>query len=356
MTLSRRTGSLVVLSLLVLPGSNALGQSELKGRVVSDSGVPIRGATITLAALRYSVTTDSLGRFTLAGTPGSTLALSLRANGFREDKADVILGRGRPVMRDFVLVSEQTALPEVNPSDRVLVGRITTAEGEPVSYANVQVNGARRVVSDDSGRFSVPFTPGRVSILVRRIGFEPEELKLTEMPDTAVRVSMKAAARVLPGQVVTGKAAFARLDLGGFYRRMYEVERGARVGYFVTPEDLALRNPQNVTDAVQQFPSIRLRPIDDPSNSSGGFNHADGVTLARKFRIEDTSGCPLTVYLDRVRIQPTMVGLKPVDQEINTLVQPHAVAGIEVYPRAAGAPPEFQAISNTCGVVVIWSK
>ena len=344
----------MALVLCLTEGAGA--QSELRGRVVSDSGVPIRGATVTLAAIRYSVTTDSLGRFTLAGTPGSTLALSLRATGFREDKAEVVLGRGRPLTRDFVLVSELTALPEANPSDRVLRGRITNAEGEPISYANVQVNGGRRAVADDSGRFSVPFAPGRVSIIVRRIGFEPEELKLAEMPDTVVRVHMKAAARVLPGQVVTGKAVFARLDLGGFYKRMNEVERGARVGYFVTPEDLALRNPQNVTDAVQQFPGIRLRPIDDPSNSSGGFNHADGVTLARKFRIEDTSGCPLTVYLDRVRIQPTMVGLKPVDQEINTLVQPHAVAGIEVYPRAAGAPPEFQAISNTCGVVVIWSK
>ena len=333
--------------------AGAQGSSELRGRVVSDSGVPIKGATITLAAIRYSVTSDSLGRFTLAGTPGSTLALSLRANGFREDKADVVLGRGRPVTRDFVLVSEQTALPEVNPSDRVLLGRITTMEGEPISYANVQVNGGRRVVSDDSGRFSVPFTPGRVSIVVRRIGFEPEELKLAEMPDTAVRVSMKAAARVLPGQVVTGKAAFARLDLGGFYRRMYEVERGARVGYFVTPEDLAMRNPQNVTDAVEQFPSIRLRPIDRGPPGTVG----DGLpNLARKFRIEDRSGCPLTVYLDRVRVQPTMIGGKAVDEEINTLVQPHAVAGIEVYPRAIGAPPEFPPVGYNCGVVLIWSK
>ena len=356
MTLTCRTAAIVVLSLLVLPASVARAQAELRGRVVNDSGVPIRGATITLAAIRYSVTTDSLGRFTLAGTPGSTLALSLRANGFREGKADVVLGRGRPVMRDFVLVSEQTALPDVNPSARVLRGRITTPEGEPISYANVQLNGGRRVVSDDSGRFTVPFMPGRASLLARRIGFEPEELKLEAMPDTAVRMHMRAVARMLAGQVVTGKAPFARLDLGGFYKRMNEVERGARVGYFVTPEDLALRNPQNVTDAVEQFPGIRLSPIDDGKAGSDGFNHADGVTLARKFRIEDNSGCPLTVYLDRVRIQPTMVGAKPKDEEINTLVQPHAVAGIEVYPRAVGAPPEFQPVSMTCGVVVIWSK
>lgn len=329
-------------------------QSELHGRVVSDSGKPIIGATITLTSLRYTVTSDSLGRFRLAGTPGSTLELSLQASGFRDEKASIVLGRGRPVTRDLVLVAEETPLPEVNPSDRVLLGRIVTTEGEAISYANLQVNGGRRYVADDSGKFSVPIrTTGGLSLLLRRIGFQPAELKLAEIPDTAIRVRMTAVARTLEAQVVTVRSPYMRLDLGGFYRRMAEVEKGARVGYFVTPKDLALRNPQNVTDAVEQFPNIRLRPIRDPDN---GEDRELGLPNARKFRIEDRMGCALTVYLDRVRIQPTMVGLKPKDEEINTLVQPHAVAGIEVYPRAAGAPPEFLPVGQTCGVVVIWSK
>ena len=349
--------SLFFVLLAVVTASNAGAQSTLNGRVVSDSGTPIAGATITVGGVRYSVKSDSLGRFMLSGTPGSSLALALQASGFRGDSVSVVLSRGRPLARDFVLVSELTALPEANPSDRVLRGRVTTNEGDPVSYANVQVNGGHRYVTDDSGRFSVPIPYlGRLTLLARRIGFEPEEMKLDAMPDTAVRMRMRSVARVLPGQVVTGRAPFARLDLGGFYKRMAEVERGARVGYFVTPEDLELRRPQNVTDAVEQFPSIRLRPIDNGVIGTDGFGHGDGMPLARKFRIEDRSGCPLTVYLDRVRIQPTMIGMKPKDEEINTLVQPHAVAGIEVYPRAAGSPPEFQPVGQTCGVVVIWSK
>jgi carboxypeptidase family protein len=341
------------LLLAVLTASSAGAQSRLSGRVVSDSGIPIAGATITLVGLRYSVKSDSLGRFQLAGTPGSTLSLSLRATGFRDDSASVVLSRGRPVARDFVLISEQTPRPEANPSDRVLRGRIVTVEGDPISYANVQVNGGRRYIADDSGRFAVPIPyEGRLTLLARRIGFEPEEAKLDAMPDTAVRMRMRTAARVLPGQVVTGRAPYARLDLGGFYKRMAEVENGARVGYFVTPEDLELRKPQNVTDAVEQFPSIRLRPIDTGPPGALG----NGFPLARKFRIEDRSGCALTVYLDRVRIQPTMVNLKPQDEEINTIVQPHVVAGIEVYPRALGAPPEFPPVGDHCGVVLIWSK
>lgn len=340
-----------------LATSVAAQSTELRGRVVDSAGMAIRGATITLAGIRYSVKTDSLGRFSFGGAPGTTLNLSLQAAGFRDESAVVLLPRGRPITRDFVLVSESTPLPDVNPSDRVLRVRAKTTDGQPIAYANLQVNGSRRYVSDDSGRFSVPINlTARSTLLLRRIGFEPTEVTLTAIPDTTVRVTMTAVARTLETRVVTVRSPFVRLELGGFYRRMAEVESGARVAYFVTPEDLALRNPVNVTDAVEQFPNIRIRPIDDGKLDGAGLNHGDGVPLARKFRIEDRTGCPLTVYLDRMRIQPGIVGVKPVDQEINTIVQTHSVAGIEVYPRRGGTPQEYQAVEGTCGVVLIWTK
>lgn len=335
--------------------------SELRGRVLTDAGVPIIGATVTLTGIRYSVKTDSLGRFHLTGTPGSTLSLALQAAGYRDETASVVLGRGRPTIRDFVLASETTALPEVNPSDRVLRVRATTTEGEPIAYANLQVNGGRRFVSDDSGRFVIPImVVGSAKLLLRRIGFEPTEMTLTTMPDTTVRVAMGAVARTLETQLVTVRSPFIRLEMGGFYKRMAEVQNGARVGYFVTPEDLELRKPQNVADAVEAFPNIRLAPIDDGVIDKDGLAHADGMMSRRKFRIEDRNGCPLTVYLDRVRIQPSIAGGKEVDEEINSLVNPASVAGIEVYPRAIGAPAEFP-VANTnafsqCGVVLIWTK
>ncbi len=344
----RSLGFAAALTAVAATTNHADAQSVLSGRVLSDSGKPVVGATVTLNAISYSVRTDSLGRFQLSGTPGSTLSLTLQAIGFRDDTASVVLPRRRTMTREFTLISESTALPEANPSDRVLRGRITTTDGEPIAYANFTINGGRRWVSDDSGRFSVPFNVSSARLIFRRIGFEATEVNLPVMPDTAIRVRMTAVARTLETQTITARSPFVRLDLNGFYQRMTEVERGARVGYFVTPEDLALRNPQNVTDAVEQFPSIRLRPIQG------------GIPLNRKMRIEDRNGCPFTVYLDKVRIQPSMVSLKPVDEEVNTLVQPHSVAGIEVYPRKVGAPPGYPAYEGggTCqaGVVLIWTK
>src|SRR4026207_1357239 len=157
-----RQGEMILQSRLLLVAATGLfptfshAQSQLVGRVVSDSGKPIAGATVTLNGVRYTVKTDSLGRFHLSGTPGSTLNLTLQASGFRSAEATVVLSRGRSSSRDFVLVSELTALPEVNPSDQALRVGAPTPDGEPIAYANLQVNGGRRYVSDDSGRFSVP--------------------------------------------------------------------------------------------------------------------------------------------------------------------------------------------------------
>lgn len=355
-----------LLAVLIVASPAAAQSSELRGRLVNGAGVPIVGATVRLTNIRYSVRTDSLGRFNLAGTPGSTLNLALEATGYRNETATVTLSRGRPVVRDFVLVSDAEELPETNPSDKVLRVRATTMDGEPIAYANLQVNGGRRHTSDDSGRFNVPITVvDRATLLLRRIGFEPTEIVLTDMPDTTIRVPMGAVARALDPQLVTTRSPFVRLEMGGFYRRMAEVQNGARVGYFVTPEDLELRKPQNITDAVEQFPNIRLAPIDDGKLIDGGY-HADGMMSRHKFRIEDRNGCPFTVYLDRVRIQPSMVQGQQADEGINNFVTPSSVAGIEVYPRAMGAPPEFPVADikpkpgrltiAQCGVVVIWTK
>lgn len=355
MILLRRT---LFLSLMAV-ATRAEAQSELRGRVLNESGAPVVGATVTIGGIGYSVKTDSLGQFRLTGTPGSTLSLTLKAEGFSENAVNVVLSRGRQTVRDFTLVPSAPPPEETGPQRQQPI-RVVTAEGEPIAYANVQVNGGRRFVSDDSGRASVTVSAtGPVTLLVRRIGFEPVEWLLTKQ-DSLVRIPMTAVATTLDKQVITVRSPFVRLDLGGFYKRMAEVQNGARVGYFMTPEDLALRRPTSTTDAVEHFPNIRLAPIDDGKIDSDGLAHADGAMSRRKFRIENRTGCPYTVYLDRIRIQPAVGGGKHVDEEINSVIQPSTIAGIEVYPRAAGAPAEFPAANSIgigeCGVILIWTK
>jgi hypothetical protein len=62
----------------------------------------------------------------------------------------------------------------------------------------------------------------------------------------------------------------------------------------------------------------------------------------------------MTVYLDRVRIVGKP-GNAP-DDFVNELALPSQVAAMEIYPRGVGAPPEFQPMNGSCGVVLLWSK
>jgi Carboxypeptidase regulatory-like domain len=341
----------------------ASGQAPaLRGKVVNENGDGIAGVTVTLTRIGYSVRTDSAGEFALSGTPGSMLVFTMRAAGYRGDSGAVTLPRRGGVSREFRLVPEASAPPEVNPSDRVLRGRVTDTEGAPLSFASVQVNGGRRFIADDSGRFTLPSPSGRFSLLVRRIGFSPEELKLDTAPDTAIRVRMTAFATSLPEQRITGRAAFMSLDLNGFYRRMRDAERGVNHGYFMTPEDFEFRKPHQITQMVEGLPAVlvkkdggiarkemlvgspckpRMEP--DPTCVMIG----SPIATARVYR------CVMTVYLDRVRI----VGkLGSPDDFINEMVVPSSVAAMEVYPRGTGAPPEFQSLNGSCGVVLIWTK
>jgi hypothetical protein len=220
----------------------------------------------------------------------------------------------------------------------VLRGRVVDEAGQPLSYANLQLNEGRRLVSDDSGRFQLPFTAkGSVRLVVRRIGFAPAELTLPSLPDTALLVRLTAIPMLLKDVIVIGGSAYPSLDAHGFYDRMRDVNRGINHGYFVTPEDLERRKPNWITQMADGLPTVHVRRGSRPMNDiiSGGM------------------GCKMTVYLDNIRIVGRLNGR---DDFVNEMVMPSHVAGMEIYPRAVVAPPQYQPLNGTCGVVLIWTK
>lgn len=223
---------------------------------------------------------------------------------------------------------------------RVLRGTVVDPTGVALSYANVQLNGGRRSLADDSGRFQVPITVrGELRLLVRRIGFEPTELRLVDVPDTSVRIEMRPVPLQLRTVTVeAGLSPYRSLDTQGFYRRMRESERGFTRGHFITPEDIEFRNPVRLTQLAEGLPSVRvqhnlLNPLRDA--------------------IVGSDGCRMTVYLDRVRIVGRLSGR---DDFVNELVATTHIAAMEIYSRPLAAPPEYQALNGTCGVVLIWTK
>jgi|SRR5688572_31564606 len=333
-----RLALLPVVVFPLLSPYEAEAQVELRGRLVSAAGEPIPGAAILLSSVGYSVRSDSTGRFTLSGQQGATMVLFFTAPRFRRDSAVVVL-KGRVVERDFTLVDANTPVPESNLSAAMLRGIVVEESGVPLSYANVQVNYGARLVADDSGRFQIPYEEGTRTLLVRRIGFEPVELRLQAKPDTALRIVLKPIAMQLKEvTVVAAGAAYRSLDIHGFYRRMRDGERGATNGWFITPEDIERRKATSTTQMADGFPNIRVY-------KSGMGPMWD--------RIMGPGNCEMTVYLDNVRITNDVRGGS---EPVNQMVPVTHMAAMEIYPRAFNAPATHPSYNGLCGVVLIWTK
>jgi hypothetical protein len=323
------------LLVMVIWSQASQAQTELRGRLLSGAGEPIPAATITVGGIGYSVKSDSTGRFAIAGARGSTLKLFFSATGYRRDSAAVVLG-GSALSREFTLVDANAPLSEANPSAAMLHGRVVEESGAALSYANVQVNYSERIVADDSGRFAFPYESGSRTLLVRRIGFEPYELRLTSKPDTALRIVLQPVATQLKEvTVVASNAAFRSLDIHGFYRRMREYERGGNRGYFITPEDIERRKATHPTQMADGFPTIRV------------YKSGQGPMWDR---ILGRGNCEMTVYLDNIPIAGKPRGA---NDFVNQLASISSVAAMEIYPTSLSVPPQYQ---GACGVVLIWTK
>jgi hypothetical protein len=240
------------------------------------------------------------------------------------------------------LVGISLVIPGVeaqDPSRRTVTGVVVDTSGNALPYVNVLL-GSNRLITSDSGRFSIR-APSRnaFKVMLLRIGYEPSEVTVPAGSDTTLRLAMTPVAVRLSAVQVLGVQMSSKLELRGYYDRMRDVERGINRGYFVTPEDIERRKPNFITQMFEGFPSIRV------------FVRGGGIQGAQ---ILGTGGCRMTVYLDGVRI----IGkLNPRGEEpVNLVVKPSEIAGAEIYPRGVGAPPQYQELNGSCGIVLIWTR
>lgn len=82
--------------------------SSITGRVVDESGAPIKGAVVG-AYDEVTVTTNSLGRYTLVVEPSRLNRISIRAEGYKETTLDRIISGDEA--KDAVLIRDSTTVP-----------------------------------------------------------------------------------------------------------------------------------------------------------------------------------------------------------------------------------------------------
>lgn len=237
---------------------------------------------------------------------------------------------------------------QVQAQDRTLSGVVSDSGGHPIPYVSIDGGPRYRTVSNASGEWTlrVP-AKERLEVAVRRIGFLPGKFLVEPgATDTTINTSLQQLAVLMNTQVIRAREQVRTLELRGYYGRMLEKERGALVGEFITPDEIEMRNPQRVTQLLEQRRGIQVRRL------------GNCQVIVQCYRIMGTAGCAATVYLDGQRLNrlSTAANDPAGAPMVDELIPVTGVSAVEVYPRGSSAPPKYQSLNGTCAVVVIWTK
>lgn len=243
--------------------------------------------------------------------PGALSLLAILATG-----ADAQLISG------WVLRADRTPLPDATV-------RLRGDEGNVVAQTTTRAN----------GRFELrASSAGQMHLEASHLGFADWETAPFELaPEADVEVLIRLQVEAIPLEELRVEARQRQNT-----RRLADFERRKEIqafgGYFIEEEDIARRPASRPSNLVLGAPGMTVRSVRD----GGGYFHDEYVILSRN--------CPATVYVDGVRIDQMNV---PVDQYLDL----ERIAGVEVYPRAMSAPPQYQdAARPECGTVLYWTK
>lgn len=342
--------------------AGAEAQGDVRGRVLdAASRAPIAGAQVSATGTARNVLSDSLGRFTLLGLAAGERMVVVRMLGYATDSVQLTVADDEVLVRDFLLRRAASAAPSIAadaPSGGrpLLRLRVTDPGAQAVPYANVGVNGIRRI-ADDSGRLAIEIAPPqRIVVDVRRIGFRPRQVEVEVSGDSTLAIELEPSIQQLAGATITAAQPRKALELSGVYRRTQDREKGINIGHFITEEDIERRKPHRITQMLEAIPGVRIlrRPSTNTGEGSSCLSEHDPYCWVPAGR----NDCPMTVYVDGRRMNPLrhLGREKPYAHGVDYLAQTNHVAGIEVYSTANRAPPEYQMLNGTCGVILIWTK
>lgn len=213
-----------------------------------------------------------------------------------------------------------------------LGGVVTDSGHAPIAEAEVTLLevGAvvRQVATDAAGWFTLGDLPARrFTLRVHRLGYRQQIRDVLPGADgtsTFVEIILADLPAELAGLVVTPRAS-PRL-------REFAERRERRRGFarFLDDADIRRLAPASASDLFRSVPGITIRAA-----SSGG----------NTIRIR---GCQPTVWVDGQRIPGA---------ELDDVIRPNDIGGIEFYPSSAGIPPQYMDPSNRlCGLILVWTK
>lgn len=239
---------------------------------------------------------------------------------------------------------------------------VTVADqnGRGVPFAVIWTERTRPVIADSLGRVRMALRGDSVFLQVRRIGYR-EFRGFVRLADGRAAVTLPALALAMDTVRIVERV-ISPLERRGFYDRVERVKRGAIVGEFFAPEEVALRDVANVSDLLRGSRYVRV------GMTSGGARVNIPVMLGR-------GGCAMTILVDGQQMKgtaqdnvteetPTSINRSGRTGQsgggtasIDDIVNGRSVQAVEVYPSTANAPAELQTLGGrgSCGIIAIWT-
>jgi hypothetical protein len=219
-------------------------------------------------------------------------------------------------------------LPAQQSHAGVLHGQVVArATGQAIPGARAAVEGGDTVAADTAGRFELALPPARYTLEVAAPGYSPGVWRITLRDGkTLEHVFDLEPAYDLPGVVVEGKPTAIARRFADFERR-----RQARMGYFITKEQIERTGPATLIDIL-----VTVRGVEQVCISNN--------CVAKMVR--SPPGCYPQYFLDGNESTPYFARNTP----------PQDIQGIEIYRGSSETPGEFIGSNSGCGVIAIWTK
>ena len=283
----------------------------------------------------------SPGSMTLMATRGAdstaTIQVEVSRSGFL--RRELYLGAARvvataPPPRDSTL-KDSTALQvrRLHVGDGRLSGTVrATSDGRPLAGAQISILDGPHTRSNARGEWTLTDAPPGTRLLeVRAVGYYPERRTVDIVESVApLRIALATFKSVLDTMKISATRT-VDLNLVGFQER-----RRSSVGRFLTPRDIAVRQPFVTSEIFRSVPGLFLDRTMD----------AEEKVMMRGL-FEDR--CEPAIYING----QWMNGLTSGD--LDGFIRPNDIAGIEVY-MAGQVPAQFQPGLGGCGSLVFWTK
>jgi hypothetical protein len=329
------------------------------GEPVTTGTVTAQWSVITFANGKLSrsipslrVTPSMAGWFAFCGLPASTLIAVQATRGI--DSTAIVMLEAAPlglIRRELFIGATETvtiAPDSTSRPDSVRIapervhrgaGRITgivrdAASGKPLPGVQVSVEGTGlSAMANDDGRFALSGLPLGTQVLVaRKVGYLPDERPVNLLAEAPAHAepSLLTVKSVLDTVKIVGRRIFDA-DRNGFERR-----RKTGMGHYFGAEQVEQFHPFDTSDLFLRVPSVRVQWT--------GFDKT--VVMRGVFG----GSCVPAMYIDGAPYRFFSAS------DLDNMVHPDRIAGIEVYDSPVQVPPEYSNPFSNCGSIVVWTK